>query len=56
MPWHPIGTFPQPGGIQLINLTHKYLYGGEELSAAAVRYEYLAWEILIIEGSREPQE
>jgi hypothetical protein len=55
-PWHPTGAFPQPGGIQLANFTHKYLYGGEELSAAAVRDEYLAWEILIKEGRREPQE
>jgi hypothetical protein len=54
-PWHPIGAFPQPGGIQLANLTHKYLYGGEEPSAAAVRDEYLAWEILIKDGRREPQ-
>jgi hypothetical protein len=55
-PWHPIGTFPQPGGIQLASLTHKYLYGGEDLSVAAVRDEYLAWEILIKGGRREPQE
>jgi hypothetical protein len=41
-PWHPIGTFPQPGGIQLANLTQKHLYGGGELRAAAVRDEYLA--------------
>lgn len=27
--WHPIGPFPQPGGVQLANLVHRKLYGGD---------------------------
>lgn len=45
--WHPIVSFPQPGGLQLARITHQVLYGpvGEPVSddSMAVRDEYLAW-------------
>ena len=45
--WHPIGPFPQPGGLELAILTHRALYGeegGGKINATpAVRDEYLAW-------------
>ena len=45
--WHPIGPFPQLGGIKLAKLTHQKLYGQEEIEGAnetlKVRDEYLAW-------------
>jgi len=51
--WHPIGPFPQPGGLKLASLTHQKLYGGEgDKVAPAVRDEYLAW---VVEGGI-PQE
>jgi len=50
--WHPIGPFPQPGGLKLASLTHQKLYGQDINSSLAVRDEYLAW--VMIEGI--PQE
>lgn len=50
--WHPIGPFPQLGGLKLASLTHQKLYGGNgDEVAPAVRDEYLAW---VLEGI--PQE
>ncbi|WEW58315.1 hypothetical protein PRK78_003783 [Emydomyces testavorans] len=52
--WHPIGPFPQPGGLKLASLTHQTLYGGkgDEVAPVVVRDEYLAW---VLEG-RIPQD
>lgn len=51
--WHPIASFPQPGGVQLANLTHGKLYGQGDPEgpndALVVRDEYLAW---VMEGRR----
>jgi len=45
--WHPIGPFPQPGGLKLASLTHQKLYRGRSFTAPAVRDEYPA---CVIEG------
>jgi hypothetical protein len=51
--WHPIGPFPQPGGLELASLTHQKLYGQEgDEATPAMRDEYTAW---IVE-ERIPQE
>lgn len=46
-PWDTIGSFPQPGGVELARLTHEALYGplhsDEEQLDITVRDEYLAW-------------
>ncbi|KAF1965908.1 hypothetical protein BU23DRAFT_593385 [Bimuria novae-zelandiae CBS 107.79] len=51
--WHPIVPFPQPGGLQLANITHQVLYGQVGGTVAdgsiTVRDEYLAW---CMEGRR----
>jgi hypothetical protein len=48
--WHPIGPFPQLGGLKLASLTHQKLYEGKaEEAAPAVRDEYLAWILEKIE-------
>ncbi|KAF2454538.1 hypothetical protein BDY21DRAFT_309051 [Lineolata rhizophorae] len=44
--WHPIGPFPQLGGLKLASLTHQILYG-EHNCSSAVRDEYPAF---VIEG------
>jgi len=55
--WHPIGDYPQPGGLELARLTHRNLYGGKVDNAAlTVRDEYLAWVIDDEGGKRIPQE
>lgn len=42
--WHPIGPYPQLGGLKLASLTYQKLYGGKANKAApVVRDEYLAW-------------
>ncbi|KAJ8113452.1 hypothetical protein OPT61_g4413 [Boeremia exigua] len=42
--WHPIAPFPQPGGLELAQLTHKVLYGDASADITSnVRDEYLAW-------------
>jgi hypothetical protein len=55
--WHPIGPFPQLGGLKLASLTHQNLYGetGDALPPA-VRDEYLAWELVKNGNQRIPQE
>ncbi|KIV98281.1 uncharacterized protein PV09_09871 [Verruconis gallopava] len=51
--WHPIGSFPQLGGVKLASLTFQKLYGGDGGRVApVVRDEYLAW---VLEG-RVPQD
>ncbi|KAF2181273.1 hypothetical protein K469DRAFT_692145 [Zopfia rhizophila CBS 207.26] len=49
--WHPIGPFPQLGGLKLASLTHQKLYGQEGLEGAdgalVVRDEYPGW---VMEG------
>lgn len=47
--WHKIMCFPQPGGLELANLTHRALYGKETDNFPIVRDEYLAWAM---EGRR----
>ena len=51
--WHKIVPFPQPGGLELANLTHQTLYGQDGFNVAGgvltVRDEYLAW---VMEGRR----
>jgi hypothetical protein len=51
--WHPLKSFPQPGGRALASLIHQSLHGGDGLcsskSELSVRHEYLAWAM---EGRR----
>jgi hypothetical protein len=55
--WHPIGDFPQLGGLKLAHLTHQNLYGGKGDNATlTVRDEYLAWVVEDKGGKRIPQE
>jgi hypothetical protein len=45
--WHPLATFPQPGGRALAKLTHEALYGEDSICSSegslSLRDEYLAW-------------